>query len=133
MKLATTTGDYSAYTNSQEFALEHIRAAGFKYADYNFGMDYRHRNGVYGEDFEAYFERINKAADKTGIKLVQAHSPMGKPLADDGTFLADTLRCVEACGAWGIPNIVVHSGYVPGLTKEQTSERNKEFFMPLLE
>ena len=133
MKLATTTGDYSNYTTSQAEALAHIRDAGFHYADYNFGSDYALRNGVYCEDFERYFEEIKKAADDLHIGLIQAHSPMGRPLADpDGIFLADTLRCVDACGAWGIPNLVVHSGYLPGLTPEETFERNKAFFLPLL-
>ena len=133
MKLATTTGDFFNYTTSQAEALAHVRKAGFHYADYNFGSDYALRNGVYSEDFERYFEEIKKAADDLHIGLIQAHSPMGRPLADpDGTFLADTLRCVDACGAWGIPNLVVHSGYLPGLTPEETFERNKAFFLPLL-
>ena len=69
-----------------------------------------------------------------GIRLVQAHSPMGTPLTDpDGIFLADTIRCVDACGAWGIPNLVVHSGYTPGLTVKETFAANREFFMPILE
>lgn len=133
MKLATTTGDYSAYTDSAAVALSHIRKAGFKYADYNFGMDHSLRNGVYSENYEAYFKEINKTADDLGIKLVQAHAPMGRPLEDGGVLLSDTLRCVDACGAWGIPNIVVHSGYTKGISREETYARNKEFFMPLLE
>ncbi|MBQ4116674.1 MAG: sugar phosphate isomerase/epimerase [Clostridia bacterium] len=133
MKLATTTGDYSAYTDSQTVALKHIRDAGFKYADYNFGPDYRLQNGVYSEDYKGYFENIIKNTEELGIKLVQAHSPMGKPLVDCGVLLKDTLRCVDACGAWGIPNLVVHSGYAPGLSVEETLQKNKEFFMPLLE
>lgn len=133
MKLATTTGDYSQYTDSQTVALDHIRNAGFKYADYNFGSDLSHRNGVYSDSFEEYFHSISEHAEKIGIKLIQAHSPMGKPLADDGSFLSDTLRCVDACGSWGIKNLVVHSGYIPGLSPEETFEANKEFFLPLLE
>ena len=134
MKLATTTGDYSQYSLTQADILKHIRAAGFRYADYNFGGDYRQRNGVYSEDHQNYFENVSKAADTIGIRLVQAHSPMGTPLADeDGSFLADTLRCVDACGAWGIKNLVVHSGYTHGLSREETLERNKKFFLPLLE
>lgn len=133
MKLATTTGDYFAYTDSQETALKGIRKAGFKYADYNFSLDHRLRNGVYSDDPEGYYKRIEQTADELGIKLVQAHAPMGKPFEDGGKLLNDTLRCVDACGAWGIPNLVVHSGYSYGLTREQNFERNKEFFMPLLE
>ncbi|MBE6731472.1 MAG: sugar phosphate isomerase/epimerase [Ruminococcaceae bacterium] len=133
MKLATSTFDFSLYTNSQAEALEHIRRAGFKYADYNFGIDYNKGSGIYTADFENYVHSISEASDKIGIKLVQAHSPMGKPLLDDGSFLADTMRCVDACGAWNIQNLVVHSGYAPGLSKEETFKQNKAFFMPLLE
>ena len=133
MKLATTTGDFGSYSDSQAFALEHIRKAGFRYADYNFGIDLSRANGVYSENHEAYFDEIANTAEKLGIKLIQSHAPMGKPLADGGKLLGETLRCVDACGAWGIPNLVVHSGYVHGLSPEETFARNKEFFMPLLE
>lgn len=133
MKLATTTGDFLGYTQSQIEALEHIRRAGFKYADYNFGFDYRLRNGVYSENYCRYFEEVTLATNDIGIKLVQAHAPMGKPLVDDGgQFIADTIRCVEACGIWGIPNLVVHSGYIHDLTPEQTFEQNRQFFLPIL-
>lgn len=133
MKLATTTGDYSAYEISQIEALEHIRQAGFRYADYSFELDYCRRNGVYAEDSEAYIENVFMASDRIGIKLVQAHAPMGSPISDDGSLLANTMRCVDACGAWGIKNLVVHSGYAKGLSKEETFEKNKAFFLPLIE
>ncbi|MBR7160866.1 MAG: sugar phosphate isomerase/epimerase [Clostridia bacterium] len=133
MKLATTTGDFFAYTDSQAEALAHIRKAGFRYADYNFGCDLNLKNGVYGNAHERYFDAIGQQTEALGIQLIQAHAPMGKPLTDGGILLADTIRCIEACGAWRIPNLVVHSGYAKGLSFEQTCERNKEFFMPLLE
>ncbi len=133
MKLATTTGDFMSYTNSQADALAHIRKAGFRYADYNFGSDLYLKNGVYSDDYEKYFEDIAAATEKLNIKLIQAHAPMGKPLTDGGILLNDTLRCLDACGAWNIPDLVVHSGYTRGLSPEQTFEENKKFFMPLLE
>jgi len=133
MKLATTTGDYGAYTNSQIFSLEHIRRAGFRYADYNFGMDFRNKNGIFSGNITKYTNEVLKALEKIDIKLVQAHAPMGRPLEDGGKLQRDTLLCVDACGYWGIPNLVVHSGYTFGLSPEETFERNKEFFMPLLE
>ncbi len=133
MKTATTTGDYSAYGLTQAETLEHIRRAGFRYADYNFGIDYRRRDGIYSENAEAHIENINITAEKLGIKLVQAHAPMGRPLEDDGMFLGETLRCIEACGKLGIPNVVVHSGYSMGIGREETFERNRRFFLPLLE
>lgn len=133
MKLATTTGDYFKYTNSQKFALEHIRKAGFKYADYNFCLDCSQNSGVFSENYKEYIESINNLNDKLDLKLVQAHAPMGKPLIDGGELLNATLRCIDACAEWNIPNIVVHSGYAQGLSKEQTFEENKKFFLPLLE
>ncbi len=133
MKLATTTGDFYSYTGSQIESLKLIREAGFKNADYSFSNDLRQRTGVYAEDYEAYFEKVIKATEDIGIKLVQAHSPMGKPLVDDGgQFIADTVRCVEACGAWGIPNLVVHSGYLPDISIKEAFEKNKEFYAPVL-
>ena len=133
MKLATTTGDFAAYTSSQAEALEHIRKAGFRYADYNFCTDYRLQNGVYSKNFKGYIEQIAEQTDRLGLRLIQAHAPMGKPLEDGGALLAATLPCIDACGAWGISNLVVHSGYTHGLTPAETFARNKEFFMPLLE
>lgn len=134
MKLATTTGDFGSYTQSQAESLSYIREAGFRYADYSFSIDYHNRTGVYADQYEAYFEELRRDAEKIGIRLIQAHSPMGKPLAEDNTaFLADTIRCVDACGAWGIPNLVVHSGYTLGPSKEETFEQNKAFFTPILE
>lgn len=133
MKLATTTGDFFSFTHSQPESLRHIRAAGFHFADYSFGSDYRNRTGVYSENYLAYFDEISRAAEDIGIRLIQAHAPMGKPLVDpDGELLADTIRCVDACGAWGIPNLVVHSGYRPGISPEETFAENREFFLPIL-
>ena len=134
MKLATTTGDFYNYTQSQAEALNYIRQAGFLYADYNFGGDYRNRTGVYESNYKTYMSEINRTCEAIGIQLVQAHSPMGRPIEKGNEqFIEDTVRCIEACGAWGIPNLVVHSGYTHGLSIEQTYAENKKFFAPILE
>ena len=134
MKLATTTGDFRLYTDSQAEALRWIHEAGFLYADYSFSTDYQKRTGVYVADHSAYFDEIRRACDMIGIQLVQAHAPLGKPIAEDNAqFIEDTIRCVDACGAWGIPNLVVHSGYARGLSVEETFVKNKEFYVPVLE
>ena len=133
MKLATTTGDFFSYTNSQTESLSHIRKAGFRYADYAFGKDLQTGTGVFSQDWRQHLNEIAAHTEKIGIRLVQAHAPMGKPLDDGGALLEATLRCVDACGAWKIPNLVVHSGYVQGLSKEETFLRNREFFLPILE
>ena len=134
MKLATKTSDFLGYVKTQSEALYYIKEAGFHYADYSFGDDLSRRCGVYAENYLQHIEEIAETGDRLGIKLVQAHSPMGAPLAEDNAqFIADTIRCVDACGAWGIDNLVVHSGYRHGLTPKETFAENKEFFMPILE
>lgn len=133
MKLATKTADFLSFTHCQIQALAHLRSVGFRYADYSFGWDHSHRCGIYADDPAAYYTKVAQSAEDLGIRLVQAHAPMGKPLDDpNGSFLADTIRCVEACGHWGIPNLVVHSGYLPDLPREETFSRNKDFFLPIL-
>ncbi len=137
MKIATTTGDFSLYTNNQAEAMRYIYEAGFRYMDYNFAMDYPERIGVYGENWQEYAADLKRQADELGVKFVQSHAPMGRPLAEDPVqyqqFIDDNIRCIEACAILGIPSVVVHSGYAVGLTKEETFARNKEFYMPLLE
>ena len=133
MKLATRTADFFTYTGSQTESMALIRDAGFRYADYSFGCDYKSRTGIYGEDFSLYVDTVAETADRLGLTLVQAHAPMGAPLNDpDGSFLQATKLCVEACGRWGIPNLVVHSGYLSYPSKEDTFARNRDFFLPLL-
>lgn len=134
MKLATTTADFAAYTNSQTEAMEYIRRAGFKYIDYNFGSDYNSKTGIFGSDPDKHIESVLKKADELGVKLIQSHAQMGRPLVDeDGSFLRDTAKCVESCAKMGIPNVVIHSGYLKDISKEECFERNKRFFMPLVE
>ena len=117
MKLATTTSDFYSYTGSHAESLRLLRAAGFRYADINFCCGYAKREGVYSDGYERAVDEIARVADEVGIKLVQAHAPMGAPISEDnGQFIKDTIRSIDACGAWGIPNIVVHSGYSHGLT-----------------
>lgn len=135
MKLATTTGDFAAYTLDQAEALRYIHEAGFNFADYNFGTDYARQSGAFAQDWQAQMQRVRAAADALGMQFVQSHAPMGTPIVRDEKyegFIACNLRCIECCAILGIDRIVVHSGYEYGLTKEQVFERNKEFYMRLL-
>lgn len=133
MKLATTTGDFFNYTLNQFDAMECCAKAGFRYLDYDFGADFRRNNGTAAENLDEYADKIKKCADKLGVSFVQAHSPMGAPIAPDNKkFIDDTIKCVELSGKLGIKNIVVHSGYDKGISKEETLERNKQFFLPIL-
>ena len=134
MKLATTTSDFAKYTPSPIKALEYIREAGFKYVDYSFCSDYEEKHGFFAEDYNTYIKKLKAKLCELGVKLVQAHAPMGAPIADDNAaFIEDTKKCIRACGELGIPNIVVHSGYKKGLSREETFAENKKFFLALYE
>lgn len=132
MKLATTTCDFFGYTSNQIEIIEYISNAGFKNIDYAFGIDYRRNSGIFSGDLKGYTYNLKSKADELGVKFVQAHAPMGAPLDNDANFIEANLRCIDFCNELGIENIVVHSGYREGLTKEQTFNENKRFFEKLL-
>lgn len=133
MKLATTTGDFAFYTNDQMKIIDLLKQSGFSYVDYSFGIDHKNRSGVYSPDWQGYIKRLNEHCTSTSMKLIQSHSPMGKPLADNNDdFINDTKRCIEACKELEIKNVVVHSGYLPGISKKECFEKNKIFYEKLL-
>ena len=132
MKLATTTGDFSAYASTQQESMGYIAQTSFRYLDYNFCMDYAKGNGVYASNWKEHLDDIRRHAEKLCVRFIQAHAPMGKPLADEsGDFCRATIRSIESCGMLGIDRIVVHSGYRKNLTREETFLENKAFFEKL--
>ncbi len=135
MKLATTTGDFNEYGLSKIEELKHIKEAGFSYADYNFGQDLRRSDGFFGNEPEKHLESLKNTLAELDMKFIQSHAPMGEPIREwEGreAFIEMNKKCIEACGALGIPNIVIHTGYEKGLTIEETFCRNKKFFDELL-
>ena len=75
MKLATTTGDFMIHTRDQFEAIDYIAQSGFKYIDYNFGMDLRSKSGVFSDDWKGYIEKLKNFVESKGLKLVQTQSP----------------------------------------------------------
>ena len=135
MYLATTTGDFSGYASSQSEALKWIRQSGFRFADYNFGMDRSRKNGVFSDDPDGHIFSLLSDADRLGVRFIQSHAPMGKPLERGSyhdEFVAENKRCIESCAKLGIPNVVIHSGYEMGISKGECLERNRDFFRELL-
>ncbi len=135
MKLATTTGDFSAYELDGYDSTVAIADAGFRYIDYSFQYDFDRGIGLQADDWKAYADRLLRLADQRGLQFVQAHSPMGKPLVKDGnyeTFMHLTKQSIEAAAYLGIPNIVVHSGYAKDMSKEETFAQNVLFYEELL-
>lgn len=135
MKLATTSADFAIYFDSQEESIKRLRQAGFKYIDYSFGTDYTKKVGFFSNNPKEYLEKLKALADELGVKFVQSHAPMGRPLLKDenyDSFIEANKKSIEFCSALGIKNIVVHSGYLSGLSKEETFIANKEFYDKLL-
>lgn len=59
---------------------------------------------------------------------------MGMPISKNNEeFISATERSILACGKLGIKNIVVHTGYEIGISKEQNFDENKKFFLKLLD
>ena len=130
MKLATTTGDFAAYTTDIKECVKYIHDAGFRYIDYNFGGDYRQQTGAFAPDWQKRMMELRAYAESLGMKFIQSHAPMGSPIVegpDYEPFIEMNLRCIECCALLGIDRMVVHSGYEYGLTKEECFARNKKF------
>lgn len=135
MKLATTTSDFAAYTSSQMDSIKWIHSAGFRYVDYSFEMDYSNQYGVFASDWRSYLRNLRRQADELQISFIQAHAPIGYPIAQSGDqqeLINATKHCIRCCNELGVNNIVVHSGYESQITKEETFKRNKAFYMKLL-
>lgn len=136
MKLATTTSDFAQHFSSNIDTLAHIKDAGFKYVDYSFIIDYVNGSGIFSEDEEGYLAALKKEAQRLGLTFVQSHAPMARPIVEDENylpFIEANKKCIRACAALGIKTLVVHSGYDKGISKEECFERNRKFYMPLLE
>ena len=135
MKIATTTSDFSLYTSDALTASKYIKKAGFKYIDYGFGADFGQKIGFFSNDYDGWLKKIRKYMEKSSVKYVQAHSPMGRPIVQDdeqSAFIEGTKLCIKACADLGIENLVVHSGYKEGNTKAETYEQNRDFYLDLL-
>ncbi len=135
MKIATTTSDFSSYTSDALMASRYIKRAGFKYIDYGFGDDFAKSVGFFSNDYDGWLKKLKKYMEKSSVKYVQAHSPMGRPIVKDdeqSAFIEGTKLCVKACADLGVENIVVHSGYDSGLSKEETFEKNRRFYLEIL-
>ena len=134
MKLATTTGDFGRFCNTDEERIRELHRAGFRYIDlnmYGFTPDCAYMQ----ENWRDEVQKIKELADSLDMTFVQAHSQGGNPLSEDREkvdFLTKaTLRSIEICQMLGIKNTVVHNGMARGLSKEEWFEKNKKFYETL--
>lgn len=136
MKLSTGMG-LGAYASGIDQTIELIHSVGFRHMDCGFPGP-ACTTGFYSEDeheFQAYIRMIKDKCGELGMDFVQSHAPMGKPLAGDEDaerLIQVTKYCIRSAAALDIPHVVVHSGYLPDISKEECFERNKVFFDDLL-
>ena len=134
MKIATTTGDFSAFLLDDAKIIRELHRAGFRYIDlsmYSFKPDCVYMS----ENWKEATSEIKKIADELGMKFVQAHSQGGNPLSQDQSqvdfIVAATIRSIEICEILGIKNTVVHNGFMDGISKEEWFIKNKAFYSKL--
>ena len=134
MKIATSSGDFYRFCQTDEERIRELHAAGFRYIDldmYHFTED-----SPYMQDgWRKEAERLRALADSLGMKFVQAHSQGGNPLSKDEAhvdfLLRATLRSIEVCEVLGIPHTVSHAGVDKNLTKDEWFLANKAFYEKL--
>ena len=134
MKIATTTGDFSKYYNSDIDRIRGLHEAGFRYIDldmYTFTPNHVYMN----DGWQKAVNELKNEAERLGMTFVQAHSQGGNPLDPDIAhvdFLVDaTNRSIEICEMLGIKNTVVHSGFAKEMSKEEWFEKNRAFYRRL--
>lgn len=135
MKLATSTGDFDRFCSNYLDRIKYVCDAGFKYIDLSLYTVSENDALIISDDHQKTVDQITKYAQEKNIQFVQCHSPDTNPL-DKNQFekaVKWNIRAIEICGALGISNMVVHSGWDPHATKEEWFQRNKAFFERLFE
>ena len=134
MKIATTTGDFGFWCKTDEECIRELHRAGFRYIDLSM-YSFTHDCAYMQENWREEVLKIKSLADSLGMQFVQAHSQGGNPLSEDKAhvefLLAATIRSIEICQLLGIKSTVVHSGWGPGVSKEEWFEKNKQFYEKL--
>jgi len=134
MRLATTLENFTDYDPSPARAARLCAACGFRFLDLSFYMPML-RASLADGSWAGLIQEAAQTAEQLGLSFIQAHSPPGNALADDGSYeqyLVETRRSIEACGMLGIPNLVVHAGCKKGVWKEEFYERNRRFYRALV-
>lgn len=135
MKLATSTGDFDKYCANYLDRIKYVHNAGFQYIDLSLYTIADDDPLIISNHWQETVEQIKEYAQAENIQFVQCHSPGLNPL-DENQFekaVRWNIRSIEVCGALGIPNMVVHSGWDPDATKEEWFKRNKAFFEQLFD
>lgn len=135
MKLSTTTGDFDRFLKTYQEKINCVCEAGFKYIDLSMYKIEEEDELLMSDEWFDNAKRILENTQRKGAEFVQAHAPGGNPISEDkpmvDKLVKATVRSIDVCGVLGIPNIVVHAGYLKGISKEESFEKNKSFFEKL--
>ncbi len=143
MKLATSTNIYFNRADGKKGRLEdcirYCGEAGYRRMDISF-LDYCNFGfPIVGEEYRSWIETIKDLADSYGIVFSQAHAPFYNFCDSSiaGREEKDRLirRSIECAGYLGVPWIAIHAGtdYESGRMRKGSFEKNREYFLPLLE
>lgn len=143
MQLATSTNIYFNRPNGKKGALEDcIRfcgEGGFRRMDLSF-LDYVNFGfPIVTDHYLDWINRIHALADSYGIIFSQAHAPFYNfcdTNVPDRDFKDRMVwRSIECAGRLGVKWIAIHAGtdYDSGWMRKRSFEKNREYFLPLLE
>lgn len=136
MRIATTTGDFLRFCQTDEERIRELHRAGFRYIDLNM-YRWTEASPYMGATWRDEALKLRELSDSLGMKFVQAHSQGGNPLSDcpetADFILRATQRSIEVCEVLEIPYTVAHSGLLKGASKEEWFLKNKGFYEKLFE
>ena len=131
MKLATTTSDVSELTRDPFEAVKLLSEAGFKHIDLSLYKIDSTESPFMQEGWEEYTLRLGEYTRSLGCDFVQCHAPGSYNPFDYGEnhakLISATIRAIEVCGILGIKNCVLHTGWINGITKEESFKENLDF------
>lgn len=139
MKLATTTADFSRFYSSHSDSIRAVKRAGFNFVDFSFYNEANADSPFISDSWERYTYDLLECAKKEELTFVQSHLPGWNILdknADQDFYEFVVKRCLYACKILSIPTAVIHTGWAPGVGKEEYFERNISYlskFFPVME
>ncbi len=137
MKIATTIEDFYDYSKDPIKCIEWAHSSGFRYIDYSFYyLDTILGTPLEKDNYKEYLDNIIEKCNLLGVKFVQAHAPSCKTVEDCEEYRNYMLvlkRVIECCAYLNIENLVVHSVFKRGATKEESFKLNKKFYLEFLD
>ncbi len=138
MRLATTTADFRAHSDTPAEVVRYFAGTGFRWLDLNLYRSIYPQSPFLDDRWERWIDAAGAAAADLDIGFCQAHGPNGN-LHGSGeefdVFLAATIRAIDACARLAIPHVVIHQqdigGYPSRENRRLNLQQNRHFFARL--